>query len=54
MRQVRGDKMQPAPLELLSIFMAGLGVGFVAGFAVRASISRHRRARAERNRMIVH
>jgi NhaP-type Na+/H+ or K+/H+ antiporter len=51
---MRGDKMQPVPLELLSIFVAGITVGFVVGFAVRASISRHRRARAERNRMIVH
>ncbi|HXX08894.1 MAG TPA: hypothetical protein VEJ43_12605 [Pseudolabrys sp.] len=46
--------MQPLPLELLSIFVAGIAVGFVAGFAVRASISRHPRARAERNRLIVH
>jgi len=33
--------------------MAGVAIGFAAGFAIRASISRHRRARAERNRMIV-
>ena len=54
MRLARDYKMQTVPLELLSTFMAGIVIGFAAGFAVRASISRHRRARAERNRMIVH
>jgi hypothetical protein len=47
-------KMQTQAFEvLISIFMAGVAVGFAAGFAVRASISRHRRAKAERNRLIL-
>jgi len=45
--------MQTQALEvLISIFMAGVVVGFAGGFAVRASISHHRRAKAERNRLI--
>jgi hypothetical protein len=37
---------------LLSIFVAGTAIGFALGYAVRAGISQHRRAKTARARIL--
>ncbi len=41
-------------LVVFLMFVSVFGLGFVVGYAVRAGISHHRRAKAERQRLVIH
>jgi hypothetical protein len=40
-------------VEIVTIVSIVFGLGFAAGYAVRAAISRHHHARAERTRAVI-